>query len=70
MYSREKRDSAVLYAEAGEVASMLKGATRIRNHLENLDRTEKLCKQEREELKVSLAGKGQVVGWHSFCDPF
>ena len=70
IYSREKRDSIVLYVEAGEVASLLKGRIRIQNNLEKLDRTDKICKQEREELKVSLAEKGQVVGWHSFSDPF
>lgn len=49
---------------------MLKDGIRIQNHLEKLDRADKICKQEREELKVSSAEKGQVVSWHSFCDPF
>lgn len=52
------------YVETGEVASMLKGGNRIQNHLGKLDRTSKVCKQSREELKVNAAGKGQLVVWH------
>lgn len=52
------------YVETGEVASMLKGGNRIQNHLGELDRTSKVCKQSREELKVNAAGKGQLVVWH------
>jgi len=59
-----------LYVEAGEVASMWTGGIWIQNHLEKLDRTDKLYKQEREELKISSAEEGQVVSWHSLCDPF
>lgn len=60
----------LFHVETGEVVNMLKGGNRIQNHLGELDRTRKLCKQNREELKASVAGKGQVVVWQSFWDPF
>lgn len=55
----------LFYVETGEVANMLKGGNGIQNNLGELDRTRKLCKQDREELKVNVAEKGR-----SFCDPF
>lgn len=60
----------MFHIEKGEVASMLKDGNRIQNHLGKLDRTGKLCTQNREELKVNTVEKGQVVVCHSFCDPF
>lgn len=36
---------------------MLKGGIRIPNRPEKLDRTDKCCREDREELKVSLAGE-------------
>lgn len=68
MYRREK-ETVLFYFETGEVANMLKGGNRIQDHLGKLDRTRKLCKQNREELKVNTSEKCQVVVWHSFCDP-
>lgn len=63
IYRREK-ETVLFHVETGEVANMLKGGNGIQNHLGELDRTRKLCKQDREELKVNVAEKGQVVVWH------
>lgn len=54
----------MFHVETGEVANILKGGNRIQNHLGELGRTRKLCKQNREELRVNIAEKGQVVGIH------
>lgn len=63
------KKTVLFHVEKGEVASLLKGGNRIQNHLGKLDRTRKLCKQNREELKVNTVEKGQVIVMHSFCDP-